>query len=172
MRIADHDKKLDKEKLNLIREHILKHDFDFLFTYKQVALKKSPDIKASVLVKPELKRFRIFVSVENNGSELFNIEIYQGAPSHVILEPLFSSIKWKGEDEIIVTGRNKEVEFRISLKERNVNIVNLTRYDISPTFQRFKADVTKEEKDQAYRDWLHSLPPWAAALIEAEVRRN
>jgi hypothetical protein len=67
----------------------------------------------------------------------------------------------------VITGKAQEVETHVNMKEGTMTIVNLTSYERPPKYEMFKAYKTKEEKDQAYKDWIHSLPPGAAGTMEA-----
>ena len=68
----------------------------------------------------------------------------------------------------MITGKAKEIELHVFVDECRKELVNLTPYEKPPYFQMMRADVSEEERDKAYRDWKHSLPPSISSVIDYE----
>lgn len=168
-RIADYDEKYDKSKLEEIRSKILLNDFSFQFNIKKFVNPRNKDLIAWIVVEPLMERFLYFVVVEYQGKEINRILIYQGGTDLYYVTKFFQKGKWKGDNELILTGQENEVQTHVLVNQNKVEYVNLTRYDKPPMFEMMKADVSKEEKEKARRDWLHSLPPSIAAIITQEL---
>ncbi len=165
-RIADHDGKYNKSKLEEIRSKILLNDFSFQFNIKKFVSPRNKDLIAWIVVEPLMDRFLYFVVVEYQGKESNKILIYQsGTVDLYYFKMFFQKGKWKGENELVLTGKENVVETHVFIKENRVEYVNLTPYEKPPIFEMMKAGISKEEKEKAHQDWLHSLPPSHAAII-------
>jgi hypothetical protein len=68
-------------------------------------------------------------------------------------------------DELIIWGKNKEMEIHVLVDECKADLVNLTKYANPPYFTLMRADISEEERAKAYQDWHHSLPPAVASVI-------
>ncbi|HEY1167020.1 MAG TPA: hypothetical protein VGE90_17725, partial [Chitinophaga sp.] len=74
LRLAEHGHKLDVDKLNEIKSHILEMDFDFTFTYKTFINKKTPELSASVVIKPEV------TTIDKCEMKVVNLTSYKAPP--------------------------------------------------------------------------------------------
>jgi hypothetical protein len=165
LRVAVQDKKLDIGKLEEIKSKILSNDFSFDFVCKSYLYNKRSSLIAKIIVHPQMEKFDYYVSIEDNLTVKCRKKIYSGLTNVVYYPELFSQGKWKGENEFIITGKRKEVEIKICVDECKIEFKNLTGYPKPPYFEMMRADISAEEKDKAYQDWQHSLPPAAAAII-------
>lgn len=162
LRIAEQEKKLDKSKLEAIREKILNNSFSFDFVYRAFTNKRKQNLTAKVVVHPQISRFNFYVQVEQDENVVCRLPIYQGKTTDWYF-PMFAKGKWKGDKEFSLI--NKEVEIQVLLTSCRAEIINLTPYDNPPHFQMMKAEQSKEEQEKTYRDWLHSLPPAVTSVV-------
>jgi len=164
LRIAQKEMKLETNKLEKIRARILEQDFEFDFVYKQYEDKKSKLI-GKILIHPLQDKFCFYFSAEDNSKVMHKILLYEGKCTDYYISTIFNSGKWKGSNEFIIRDKNKEMELHVFVSENRVDLVNLTKYKKPPFFEMMKAGNTNED---AYKDWLHSLPPGAAGAISYE----
>lgn len=164
LRIAEKEKKLEDVKLEKIKDRILKQNFEFDFIYKQYEDKKN-QLVGKILIRPRHDKFCYYFSTEKNGEVISKILIYEGKCTDYYIRDIFNSGKWVNSKEFVIKDKNKEVEIHIFIEENRIELVNLTRYKNPPFFEMMKAGGPHEE---AYKDWLHSLPPGAAGLLRYE----
>lgn len=165
LQIADYDKKFDINKLEKIKQKILDTNFSFDFVCKVYKYKKNEKLIANIIVHPEMDKFNYYCLVEENGQVKCKIKIYCGGTDIFYYHDLFSDVKWKSENEIIITGKVKEVEIKITIDKCEIAFTNLTNYDKAPYFEMMRADTSESERHKAHQDWLHSLPPATSATI-------
>lgn len=165
LRIADYDKKLDIDKLEAIKNKILQENFSFEFVLKTFINKKNQSLVAKIVVNPQMDRFDYFVSIEESGKEKCKLLLYRGGTTAYYFGYFFKEGKWKNENELIISGKERQVEIHVFIDQCKVEYVNLTPYPKAPLFEMFKTDISKEDKEKAHQDWLHSLPPARAAII-------
>lgn len=169
LRIANEDKKFDINKLEIIRDRVLKQDFSFDLVYKIFLNKKREGLLAKIIITPLEDRFKYFVLIEENEITKCKNLIYIGKPSDYYIDGLFSSGKWKGINEFVVTGKNKEMEIHAYVDKCSIEYINTSGYKgKAPFFELMKQHSSKDETDNAYKDWIHSLPPGIAAIITHE----
>lgn len=164
IRIAVKERKLDVNALEQIRDRILKQDFVFDFEYKQYENKKN-QLVGKLLIRPFQDKFCYYFSTEKNGELISNILIYEGKCSEHYIGDIFYSGKWISSKEFVIKDKNKEVEMHIFIEDKKIELLNLTKYKKLPYFEMMKASGSAEE---AYKDWLNSLPPGAAGAINYE----
>jgi hypothetical protein len=164
LRIAAYDNKLDIHQLEQIRDKIVENNFSFLFLCKSHVNKASPGVIGNILVQPATDKFDYYLAVEEDNQLMCKLHLFCGQPA-VHFPEFFFYGKWKGKNELILWGKEKEVETHVLVDVCRVEFVNLTRYANPPHFTMMRADISKEEKDKAYQDWKHSLPPSIAAVI-------
>jgi hypothetical protein len=169
LRIADYDKKLDVSKLEAIRNKILKNNFSFELECKAYLNNKNKELLAKVLVHPQMDKFDYYVSIEKNGKVKCRLKIYSAATNIFYFPYFFRYGKWKNDNEFILIGTQKEVEIHIIVDKCRIDYKNLTPYENPPTFQMFRMDISKEEKEKAHQDYLHQLPPSHAAIIRQSL---
>lgn len=165
MRIADYDNRLDKKKLVLIKDQIEQKDFQFDIIYKTFKNKKKPQLISKVIIHPFINKFDFYVVFKNDGRAVCKLLVYEGVPSIHSVENFFFLGKFKNAEEFILTGRAKEVEIHISINDFNVTYVNLTKYPKAPLFEMTKFRISEYDKQSAYQDWIHSLPPSQASFL-------
>jgi hypothetical protein len=165
LRVAEYDKKLNIYQLEAIRKKILDNNFSFEFVFKSHVNKKNENLVAKITVHPEMDRFNYYAIIEENEKIKCRVHLYNGRTGVFFGEEFFFYGKWKGENEFIIWGKKKEVEIRILVDECRIDLVNLTRYANPPYFTVMRADISAEEREKAYQDWQHSLPPAVAGII-------
>jgi hypothetical protein len=168
MKIAEEHKKLDIDKLQAIKREILEKDFKFSIVYRTHVFKRNPALVAKILVVPEMKSFRFYCMVEKDSVQICNVFLYEGIPQDFYMERYFYYGKWKNENLLVISGKEKIVEIHVTMNNCTAEVVNLTRYANPPYFQLMKAGLTEEDKSLARKDWEHSLPPAIAAIINHE----
>jgi hypothetical protein len=168
IRIAKQDKKLEVEKLLAIRDEILANNFSFEFECKTYRNKRNEKLVAKIVVHPEMNKFDYYVVVEDSGELKCKLIIYSGITVTLYFSELFSIGRWKSENELIITGKNKEVEIHLLIDECKLSYKNLTKYDKPPYYEMMKAGLSEAEKKRAYEDWKHSLPPGHAGVLNYE----
>ena len=152
----------------LLLFHKLNNDdnnFSFEFICKSYVHKKNKNLVAKVVVHPEMDRFNYYAIIEEKGKVKCRVHIYNGRTGVFFGEEFFFYGKWRGENELIIWGKGKEVEIHILVDECRADFVNLTRYTNPPYFTVMRADVSDEDRERAQQDWQHSLPPAVAAVI-------
>jgi len=165
LRIAEYDKKLNVDRLEAIREKILDNNFSFEFVCRTFENKINKNLLARVVVHPEIDRFNYYAIIEEYGKLRCRVHIYNGRTAVFFGENFFYQAKWIGNDELVISGKEKEMDISISITECKANFVNLTRYAHPPYFTLMRADISEEEREKAHQDWQHSLPPAVAAAI-------
>jgi hypothetical protein len=163
IRIAKKYKKFNINSLEAIKKEILRRNFSFDFLYKTFKYKKR-DLSGELYVHPEINKFKFFLVIKDGGFEKCKLLIYESQPA-INIDYFFSFGKWKNEKEIIITGKEKQVAINIKVDKCKVVYVNLTKYDKPPLFEMMKADISKEDKEKAYQNWIHSLPPAIASVL-------
>jgi ribosomal protein L31E len=158
LRFAEKDSKLDIKKLNLIKEDIIKNDFNYEFQLKQFTNRKNKDLVAKIILNPQIDKFVYHVSIENKGLEFLRLPLYNGLPGNEYFTKFFQKGRWKNEYEIIITGKDNIVETHILIDEKRIDFINLTDYENPPMFQLMKAGISKDEKEKTLNDWYDSLP--------------
>lgn len=167
LRLADHDKKLDIEKLELIREKILKDNFNFQFVCKENVYKKDTNLVAGIVVSPHTDRFDYYIQILEKGQTICNTKIYCGRPSLIYFKDLFSIIKWNGNEEVQISGERKEAIIKLDVKSCGTEVINLTNNSFPPYFQMMRADISEHDHMVARQAWLNSLPE-----SEQEILKN
>lgn len=165
LRVAEYDKKLNIDQLDAIRSKILSNNFLFEFICKSYVNKKNKNLIGKVVIHPESDRFNYYAVIEENGKVRCKVHMYNGRTGVFWGEDFFSYGKWRGENELIIWGKKKEVEIHILIDECKADFLNLTRYANPPYFTVMRADISEEEREKAYQDWKHSLPPAVAAIV-------
>jgi hypothetical protein len=165
LRVAEYDKKLNVDQLEAIRKKILDNNFSFEFVCQSYINKTNRNLIAKVVVHPEIDRFNYYAIIEEDEKLRCRVHIYNGRTGVFFGEDFFSHGKWKGTDELVISGKQKEVDICIFINECRVNFVNLTKYANPPYFTVMKADISEEDRAKAYQDWQHSLPPAVTAVI-------
>lgn len=165
LRIADKYGKLEVSKLEKIKEKIIQNEFSFDFVSKICSYRENKNLIAKIIIHPEIDRFNYFLLIEENGELKCKINLYSGLTNLSYYSDLFSSVKWKSINELIIIGKAKEVEMRVIINKCEIIFENLTNYRKAPYFEMMRADISKIDKEIAYQDWLHSLPPAHAAII-------
>ncbi len=158
LKIAENDSKVAADKLNLIKEDIIENDFNYEFQVKQFTNRKNKDLVAKIILHPRVDKFVYYISIENKGQEFLRLLLYNGLPGYDYFTKFFQKGKWRGENEVIITGKDNIVETHVLLDQKRIDFINLTNYENPPMFQLMKADISKKEKERALNDWYDSLP--------------
>jgi hypothetical protein len=164
LQLNQNDGRVRRETLNAIRTEILNNNFEFDIEYRKCFNKKNRNLVAKLLIHPKVDRFEFYISIEVAGSAKGKVLIYNGKPNDFYFEAILSNCVWEG-NEIVISGKNKEVEININSETLHVRYINKTPYQKSPFFEMMRADISKSENAEAYEDWLHSLPPAKAAIL-------
>ncbi len=162
-KIAEHDDKLDINKLKAIRNKILANNFSFNFIYKQYANKIDKSLLGKIIISPEIEAFKIYISIMKNEEEKCKLLIYSGIPTDFYFSDLFFYGKWKNKDEFVISGKRSEIEIHVFPNECRLDFTNnLGSGAKAPLFELFKSDADKEKTLQEY---INSLNPSIAAII-------
>ncbi len=166
VRISDFDNKLDKEILGKIKEEIINKEFTFEIGCKKINNRNSKSLIAVIIVDPKPDKFDYYILIKKDNVEKCRVHLYSGLTNLYYFDKFFQYGKWKREDELIMTGKAKEVEIHLSIKDCSIKYVNLTVYEKPPMFEMFRSGLSEEEKDKAYSNWRSSLPPEINAVID------
>lgn len=156
VRISTKDKKFDVDKLNEIKELIIKHNFNFEFVVKSFLNRKTHSI-AELSVVPSIINFKYYVSIKHEDVLKCKQLIYNSLPGTPI-DSILNYAKWRNNNEVVFWGKDKEGEIIIDSSKCEVKFVNLTKYKNSPLLEMFRFDTTEENRDLAHKNWLDSLP--------------
>ncbi len=167
LRIAEHYGKIDIIKLEAIKSKILENNFCFDFIYRTHVNKKRSSLIGKIVVSPKIDRFNFYAVIEESGNQICKLLIYSGKTTHYF-EDFFFYGKWKNENEFVISGKRKEVEIHVSVDKCSCEFKNLTHYEKPPYFEMMRADISEADKEKAYRDWVHSMPPGIAAIVTQE----
>lgn len=165
LRLAKEDDKFAKVKLERIRNEILENKFDFAI---EVFKKENPvDNKflSKLIIRPQSGYFDFFLQVINEGHRVCEIHLYKGKSTPFYVDSFFSKIIWVGINQLIIEGEEKQMRIIIDINECNVSFDNLTSYSKPPLWEMMRVGLTQEENNNAYENWLHSLPPAYSAII-------
>lgn len=165
LRVAHQFGKLEIQKLEEIKQKIISFNFSFDFVYRIYEHKKNHNLIAKIVIHPESNRFNYFLLVEDNQKVKCRIKLYSGLTNLFYYPDLFSNVKWKSINEILIIGKVKEVEIYIKVNECKIVFRNLTNYLKSPFFEMMRADTSEADRQKAHKDWLHSLPASQSALL-------
>jgi len=165
LRLAEKDKRFEVNKLENIKNEILEKNFHFEMGFRKWVNKKKDSLSCILTIAPAEDFFDFHLIVSENDKPVCKVHIYRGKPTDWYIQDLFSKGKWKGTNEFILSGANKEVEIHLNIESCQVTLHNLTSYEKPPYFEMMKASISKEEREEAYADWLHSLPPAHATII-------
>lgn len=165
--LAERDSRMSIDKLEAIKNLIIEKGFSFNLIYRTFLNDKGKSVLASLIIHPEFNKFNFYVLIEIDRKENCKLAIYSGKATDYYIDDFFSYGEWQNDNEFIITGKRKEVEIRIFINECKVEFKNLTTYTKPPYFEMMRADesISVEEKERAYQDWQHSLPPAVAAVI-------
>ena len=164
LRISEFDRQLEPSHLEAIKIKILANDFSFEFVCNEYNNSKNGRLSGKLIVRPLIDKFEYYIAIENEGQLKCRSLIYDSRPGTDFNE-FFKYGKWRGENELIISGTRKEVELHVVVSECKTLFVNLTAYANPPYFTVMRTDVSEEERKKAYKDWLHSLPPAVAAIV-------
>lgn len=160
-RIAEKEKKLDIHNLEKIRDRIFEQNFEFDLLYKKFENKKDQLI-GKIIIHPHNDRFCYYFTVEKNEQIVERILLYEGKCTHYYTSAIFHKGQWKGPNLFVIKDKPGQTELHVYVTENRVELINLTRYEKPPFFEMMKAGKTDEKVVQ---DWLHSLPPGIAGMI-------
>ena len=76
--------------------------------------------------------------------------------------------KWNGQNEFVISGKERIVETHVFADKCTVEIVNLSSYRNPPYYNLMKADTTEEEREKSRKDWEHSLNPAIAVILRQD----
>lgn len=165
LRIVEQDKKLDIKKIEAIKREILDKNFSFEFLLKTFVNRKKSSLVAKIIVRPEIKSFDYFLLVEEKGVVICKMLIYKGMTNLSYFDLFFKEGKWRNEKELIITGKEKQVQLHVFIDGCKVENINLTPYSKPPLFEMFRVDISDGDREKAHKDRLHSLPPAIAANV-------
>jgi hypothetical protein len=165
IRLAAKDPRFDLEKIELIKKDILDINFLYEFDFK---IFSSGQLTAKLTISPFEDWFDYYVTVGKSGHQIIKLLIFRGKPSVLYASEIFSSGKWQTNNEFIITDKNNEVEIHVRIDNGEVKYINLSPYEKPPYFEMMRADISKIENENAYRDWMHSLPPDVSGIITYE----
>ncbi len=169
LKIAEYDKKLDKNKLENIRKEILAKNFNFYFGMsKEIVCPKNKLLSVQLFVNPQIDKFEYYIQINESGKEKCKVKIYCGGTDVFYISMLFHKIKWKGETEVIINGKEPHVETHVFVDTCKAEFINLTKYEKSPVFEMMRMDISEKEKKKAHGDWLDSMPPESAASLRQQ----
>ncbi len=165
LRISKEDERLQKDKLEKIREEILLKKNYFIIDGIVSVNPFDKNITCKILITPQAKYFIFSLDVKNKDSYLCKVDLYRSKPLVYYLDSFFSIIKWINKDELYVGGKAKQMSILLNLSNCDIQFKNLTQYNKPPLWEMGKTETNNTEKRVAYENWLDSLPPEYAAVI-------
>jgi|GEM_PF-1908861 len=162
LRLAEQDSRVDVDVLHLIRSEILEKNFLFYFEHKKWTRKLAPVMTASLLFCPKENKIDFFIILFSKGIEVCNKLVYSGRLGLDYLDTLFCHGKWSKENNFMLTGKSKEIEFIVFPEACKVAYVNHSNWPVPPTFDSLRSSISPalpEPKDEEYENWFYSLPP-------------
>lgn len=131
IRVADKDRLLDVDKLELIKERILGSNFKFELIYKCVPAKEN-ETSVNIVIEPLPEKFRFFAIVSDGQATTCRALLYDGKPTDYYIDDLFSIVKWKGKEKVIVSGNQSEIEIHVNIADCNVDYVKKVQNTATP----------------------------------------
>ena len=166
LRLAKQDKRIDINKLETIKNLVIKKNFSFYLVYKKYINPGNNSLLGSIVIHPNENSFDFYVIVEQDGKEICRLLVYKGKSTDYYIDDLFYYGKWKALNEFIIKGKTSEIEYHIYIDTCNVELVNISpNKDKAPIFNLFKA----VPEPGALQDYIASLPPAIAAVISYEA---
>lgn len=165
LRIADHDRKLDKMKLEQIKAEILAKDFYFEIARPFVL--KANDINMAVIIIPRMTSFDFYLSAKKDGTEICRVLVYKALPSLDCYNYFFKNGKWKNANEFVIWGSEKHLKTHFFLDTSNVVYEESPTSGAAPLFEMMRSDITKAKRDKIYEEWKQSLPPDQRAALDS-----
>lgn len=165
MRVALHENRLDDQILEKILNRIKKVDFSFDFLCKEYRRKGKPETIVKILVKPFVMEFKYYLQIVSDGVIKCELYLFSGATIPFNEQDFFYKSIWKSSTELVINDRDNELQFLIDIQSCKFELINLTRYSHPPKFTMMRKDITRAQREQAGKDWEHSLPPAIAAII-------
>lgn len=163
-RLSELDSRIQKEKLDAIRQHIIDRNFLFDIEYKRYINKHLRNIYASLFIHPHEDRFDFYVQIKVGESVKEKVFIYSGKTNDFYFDALFRHGYWK-ENLFVLSGSKKEVEFHMNIDTLQLKYVNLTNYQKPPFFEMMRSDISQKDNEKAYDSWINSLPPEYIPLL-------
>jgi hypothetical protein len=164
LELAKSDSRIDVGKLKLIKDEILKRKFQFALLYKQHVCKADVSLIAEIIIHPSESKFDFFAEIKQHDTEIGRYKIFSGKPIVFYVDALFFYGKWKGTNQLTISGKSPDVEIHVLVNEKRIEYINKSKYSKAPFFEMMKLDGVNA--DAAYADWIHSLPPEIAAVLE------
>lgn len=165
LRIANFDNKLNISKLEAIKNKILIHNFSFEFDYKLFTKKIKNNLFCKIVIKPLINKFVLSAVVEKNGDIICKTPIFEGLTTLFYFDCFFCFAKWKGDNEVIIYGKEKTVRTHLLIDSCTIDIVNLTVFENPPLYTLMKYKITSDVRDKAHKNWMESLPPNIAKVV-------
>lgn len=160
--LSEQDERFEKPTLQAIRDEIINANFSFDFVLKEWESKKHPELSIKLVINPREYQFDFYVLAMRGETQTCKLYLYDGKCTDFYFSDIFSTGKWKSDNEFVISGKAKQVDFHILIDECKIKLVNLTDYEKPPLFEMMRSGQASEK---VYGDWLHSLPPAAAAII-------
>ena len=166
LRIANRYKRLDVDKLEIIKSKILENNFGFEIPYKRFTNPKHKDLVISIIIIPQEKTFSFYAKIEEGGKVKCNVLLFNGKTTDFYITALFSYGKWHGANKVVISGKYKEVEMQVDVIKCGVEIINYSKYEKPPFFEMMRSDISESDQEKAHQNWLDSLPPGRADFIQ------
>lgn len=125
---------------------------------KKFADANNKSIAAFVVVNPFEDRFSYNLRVKENDEERCYLHLYDGITDLFYFNDLFKFGKWKRQNMLIISGKEKQTEFHVDIAKCNLQVVKLTNLPTAPLYELMKANLSENQGAQARQGWLKSMP--------------
>jgi hypothetical protein len=173
LRLADFENKLDKGVLEIIKQKVLESDFSFAFVFRIYSKRTQDGLGVQLLISPTPKCFNFILQfIDVTGKEKVSLLIYKGRTTTGYLSNFFKTGKWKSNQEFVLFGYGKDVQIKVFPDKGTVDVIYLSKFDKSAVFEMMRSALPKREEEEAYKNWIQSLPSNISKVIESTFNES
>jgi hypothetical protein len=165
LRFAEKDNRYPKSILEDIRNEILRNNFNLELLGQVQKNPYDESISYRLVIRPQTKYFEYFFLIQKEGKDLCKIPVYKGKANTFYLAALFSKVMWKTKNKVVIEGLEEQMQMTLDSDNCNLTFQNLTEYSKPPLWEMSRADISDQDNLNAYENWIHSLPPGYAAIL-------
>ncbi len=138
--LAYYNNRFSIELLNEIKNKILASNFSFVFDFKTSVNKLNKQLKATIKIDFLERSFNFILEISENGNIKNSIVFYKGLTTTGYFNDLFSTLKWKANQVIEISGKASDVIIEYDINTNVLSYLNIVPpKQIRPLFEWMKA---------------------------------